>query len=209
LSDVRQRGKVTYMKRYHALLCVAVAGMLILLANYLLPLSSGPSESSLSFQSECETDNRTLETKNEFDCLTATQIENARVLVKAWGFLKYYHPAVTKGQKDWDAEFIELLPRIVDVQNTNDRNALLNNWVQSLGPVQACLECSKIDPEAAMQANLEWIYDERELGQALSARLIGIFTNRQLGDDQFYAGYGRVGEASFANEKRLSRFKLL
>lgn len=189
------------MKRYHVLLCVAVAGMLILLAKYLLPLSSGSSESGLSFQSECETDNRTIETKNEFDCLTAIQVENVRVLVKVWGFLKYYHPAVTKGQKDWDAELIELLPRLLDVQNTNDRNAFLNSWVQSLGPVQACLECSKIDPEAAMQANLEWIYDERELGQALSVRLIGIFTNRQLGDDQFYAGYGRVGEASFANEK--------
>ncbi len=42
--------------------------------------------------------------------LTPIQIDNLALLGKVWGFLKYYHPAITAGQKHWDYELFRITP---------------------------------------------------------------------------------------------------
>jgi len=56
-------------------------------------------------------------------------------LGQLWGFLKYHHPAVAKGNYDWDAELIKLIPKILEAKNDSTWKKLLVNWVDSLPPI--------------------------------------------------------------------------
>src|SRR5580658_9077537 len=47
------------------------------------------------------------------DALTAVQIASLTTLGKVWGFLKYHHPAVTAGDRDWDRDLFQIMPRIL------------------------------------------------------------------------------------------------
>lgn len=40
------------------------------------------------------------------------EIKNLSNLCKVWGFLKYYHPNVAKGNFNWDEHLLTILPKI-------------------------------------------------------------------------------------------------
>lgn len=42
-----------------------------------------------------------------------SQIENLKTLGLIWGFLKYYHPNIAKGEYNWDYELFRILPKIL------------------------------------------------------------------------------------------------
>ena len=42
-------------------------------------------------------------------------ITNLELMGKLWGFLKYHHPAVGKGNWDWDHELFGILPEYLKV----------------------------------------------------------------------------------------------
>ena len=48
-----------------------------------------------------------------------TEIQKLAATCKVWGFLKYYHPKVAKGDFNWDNQLFEILPKI-EKANTND-----------------------------------------------------------------------------------------
>jgi len=56
-------------------------------------------------------------------------------LGQLWGFLKYHHPAVAKGDYDWDAELVKLIPKILEAKNDSIWEKLLDKWVDSLPPI--------------------------------------------------------------------------
>lgn len=39
-----------------------------------------------------------------------TEVERIEASSKVWGFLKYYHPKVSKGKFDWYQQLIEKIP---------------------------------------------------------------------------------------------------
>ena len=41
-----------------------------------------------------------------------TETKKIVTTCKVWGFLKYYHSNVANGNFDWDAELIEILPKL-------------------------------------------------------------------------------------------------
>jgi C-terminal processing protease CtpA/Prc len=53
-------------------------------------------------------------------------------LGQLWGFLKYHHPAVAKGDYDWDAKLIKLIPQILEAKNDSVWKKMLDNWMDSL-----------------------------------------------------------------------------
>ena len=60
------------------------------------------------------------ETKTNLD------IDNVHKLCKVWGFVKYYHPAVTKGKYDWDNQLLKYLPEVVSSSTLGNMLMLLN-----------------------------------------------------------------------------------
>ena len=68
--------------------------------------------------------------------LTPSRTEDLVILGKVWGFLKYYHPAIAKGDYNWDFELFRILPRIIQSKSDKERNEILSEWIRSLGEVE-------------------------------------------------------------------------
>ena len=44
-----------------------------------------------------------------------SETEKLASLCKVWGFLKYYHPNVAKGNFNWDEQLLNTLPKIINL----------------------------------------------------------------------------------------------
>jgi carboxyl-terminal processing protease len=53
-----------------------------------------------------------------------------------WGFLKYYHPKVAKGNYDWDRQLIEKLPLIKTCNTKEETSSLYFEWINSFGNIK-------------------------------------------------------------------------
>ena len=69
----------------------------------------------------------------EITTLSEEQTENLVVLGKIWGFLKYYHPAIAKGNYNWDYELFRILPEILNANSKQQRDSILIDWIEMLG----------------------------------------------------------------------------
>jgi C-terminal processing protease CtpA/Prc len=152
-----------------------------------------------------------LETDRQFDkgsqialsSLTPNQIDNLFTLGRVWGFLKYHHPAVAAGKRQWDYELLRILPVVLASPDRMHANEAIVEWIDSLGEIPAC-DANQCPPDPAGDLNLTpdlaWIHDSTTLGSALSMRLQRIYQNRPSGT-QFYVKLAPgVGNPVFERE---------
>ncbi len=168
--------------------------------------------------------------------LTPIQIDNLIMLGKVWGFLKYYHAAVTCGQKHWDYELFRITPAILAAPDQTTAQSVLAKWVDSLGPIKPCSPCVDLEKDAlarhseessapktedqaiidkslklsgdiALRPDLAWIHDQNLLGRQLSQSLISIEKNR-VASQQFYVSLvPEVRNPSFDHELSYTQLK--
>jgi carboxyl-terminal processing protease len=103
-----------------------------------------------------------------------------------WGFLKYYHPKVASGQLDWDAQLLEFIPKIRNINAQEELSQLFIEWIDELGPVKKSrkLNCKRVE-YFEKNFNLSWIDSSECFSEELSAKLRFIEEYRYNGD-QFY-----------------------
>jgi C-terminal processing protease CtpA/Prc len=122
------------------------------------------------------------------DALTARQADHVAALGQVWGLLKYHHPAVAAGQRDWDAEFRRQLPRVLACRSVAARSRLLSAWVASLGPVPPCATCAAPPTgEVRLAPNLRWAENKHRFSAELRRQLADIQANRYQGTP-YYVG---------------------
>lgn len=128
------------------------------------------------------------------------QIDNLATLGKVWGFLKYYHPKVTSGERHWDYDLFRVLPKILAAPDRAAANAALQQWIDRMGPVSPCKPCVKLDEkDLYFKPDLDWISNRIALG-SLSLTLQWIRDNH-LPDKQFYVSkVAEVGNPKFEHE---------
>lgn len=153
---------------------------------------------------------------NEFDngsgialkALTPLQVQNLATLARVWGFLKYHYPAVTAGKRRWDFDLIRIIPAVLNAQSRVDANAQLAEWIDSLGPMDECTSCTRLDSDALVLApDLDWIRDTRSLGAGLSNRLQSVYRNR-VKDRQYYVALALgAGNPLFRHESVYASLK--
>lgn len=132
------------------------------------------------------------------------QTEKLVQLAKVWGFLKYYHPNVSKGKFDWDEELFRIIPKLENAKNKNEVSTVYINWLESLGKVRNCRKCEKqITGVFDQNFNLDWISDTSYFNLELTKKLEKIETNRRLGK-KHYVDYKRkkLSAAQMINEKK-------
>jgi hypothetical protein len=120
------------------------------------------------------------------NALTEVQVDNLAILGKVWGFLKYHHLAATSGQRDWDRELLEVMPRVLSSQDRQSADAAILKWVEDLGPVGDCDPCVLPPDHPALYPDTHWLEDQALLGRELSSSLRRIYRNRTPGR-QWYA----------------------
>ena len=63
------------------------------------------------------------------------------LLGELWGFLKYHHPSIAKGDYNWDAELFRVLPAVLKCPSDVQFSAVLEGWVDKLGKPILCTDC--------------------------------------------------------------------
>jgi hypothetical protein len=135
-----------------------------------------------------------------------SKTEDLVVLGKIWGYLKYYHPAIAKGDYNWDYELFRVMPKILAAKDKETRNAVLSYWVTSLGSVNARKEETENKNEVKLLPDLAWI-DTSVLGNELAAQLNAI-KNAERPKDSYYIGIAHdVGKPEFKNENAYGAMK--
>src|SRR6185295_6199202 len=141
--------------------------------------------------------------------LSDVQIRNLATLGKVWGFLKYHHPLITKGERHWDYELLRVLPAILSAPDRNTANAVLAKWIGGLGAVKPCACVRLEENEIHLRPRLAWLADKKLLGTELSASLQSIHANRTVNTKQFYVSkIPNIGNPSFEHELSYQNIKL-
>ncbi len=133
--------------------------------------------------------------------LTSKNITNLELLGRIWGFLKYYHPEIAKGNYNWDYELFRFLPKFIEVKNDNERNQLIINWIDSLGKLKNCSKCKPTDKNAVLKPDLKWVDNQDE---ALKTKLLDIYNNRSQGKHYYISMVKGIGNPEFKNENPYS-----
>lgn len=137
----------------------------------------------------------------DFADMNAADIKNLEVLGRVWGFLKYYHPQIAKGNYNWDYELFRFLPKYIATENNNERNTLMINWIEALGKVEKCTKCKPTDENALLKPDLKWINNQDE---ALTNKLRHLYNNRSQGQHHYIGMTKGVGNPEFKNERAYS-----
>ncbi|TDG37344.1 peptidase S41 [Pedobacter changchengzhani] len=133
--------------------------------------------------------------------LSAESIDNLELLGRVWGFLKYYHPEIAKGNYNWDYELFRFLPKYAKVQNSGERNKLIINWINSLGDLTKCLKCKPTGKDSWLKPDLSWIDNQNN---DLKNKLLQVYNSRSQ-DSNYYIGMFYVGNPEFKNENAYSK----
>ncbi|WP_179337579.1 S41 family peptidase [Winogradskyella ludwigii] len=134
-----------------------------------------------------------------FNALDENQIKNLELLGRVWGFLKYYHPEIGKGNYNWDYELFRLLPAYQKVTTTTERDILLLSWIERYGKVERCRKCKPTSEDSHLKPDLEWI-TATNISTSLSEKLLYIQSNRHQGEHYYIAMNPSVGNPEFKNE---------
>jgi C-terminal processing protease CtpA/Prc len=138
--------------------------------------------------------------------LNPQYIENLDLLGRIWGFLKYHHPEVAKGNINWDYELFRVLPKFQNAKTTTERDGILMAWIDTLGSIENCKNCKDVAEDAYLKPDSNWMTSSA-ISKGLSDKLQYIQKNRNQ-DNHYYIGMmPGVGNPEFKNENAYSGMK--
>ncbi|MBF4506513.1 peptidase S41 [Flavobacterium sp. JLP] len=140
-------------------------------------------------------------TQTIFSATKITETEKLAATCKVWGFLKYYHPNVAKGDFNWDNQLLEILPKVEKAQTKEEFSLLLENWIDNLGTVKeiAPIIAPKDVEYFDKNFDLSW-FNNKAFSKKLSKKLKFIEQNRFQGEHFYISGVENVGNVYLKNE---------
>lgn len=112
-----------------------------------------------------------------------------------WGFLKYYHPKIARGDLNWDYELFRIMPKLLSSRNHQERDKLFEQWIKDLGACEP-RETESNDAEVKFGPDLDWI---KSSGYAagLVAELEKVQNARRDGGHYYISFVKNVGNPNF------------
>jgi len=142
---------------------------------------------------------------NKID-LDDQRISDLQKLGLVWGFLKYYHPNIAKGDYNWDYELFRILPKYVKVKDAKERDALLHDWIESLGKFEPGDTKEKIEGDISMKPDLDWIAHSG-FSDRLKSELESVQHARRTADNYYIGLQPGVGNPDFKHENAYADMK--
>lgn len=161
-----------------------------------IPLESAPSKQPAQAGLDSEFDKSS---DISISSLDETTLRNLVLMGKVWGFLKYYHPAVARGDYNWDFELFRVLPALLKISNYDELNSMLIQWINGLGKIEPCLSCEMTSENAVLAPDLEWVSDSG-LSEELELLLMNVYANRSQGANYYVRPTSNVQNPQFINE---------
>lgn len=137
--------------------------------------------------------------KVTFPELTGQKIDDLELLGRIWGFLKYHHPAIAKGNYNWDYELFRILPDFLKTNDNRKRDEILLKWISNYGKVTTCKDCQVTLDSAFLKPDLSWI-EKSNFSVELKDLLQKIYLNRCQGNQYFIRMNPLIGNPVFSNE---------
>jgi len=138
------------------------------------------------------------DSKITIDKLSDIQIKYLSDLGLIWGFLKYYHPNVVKGDYNWDYELFKIVPKILNSNKHIQRDEIFVNWIKSLGEVLENKEDTILNAGIKLKPDLDWI-NNSGFSNELSSLLTNVKNARRT-EENYYVKHKFVGSFEFKNE---------
>jgi carboxyl-terminal processing protease len=144
----------------------------------------------------------------ESSALDKNEIKNLSNLCKAWGFLKYYHPNVAKGNFNWDEQLLTILPKIEKATSNEAISKVYIDWIDTLGDIRECKSCKDVNAKEYFDKNfnLSWTQNTEAFSNELSKKLKQIENNRFQGKNH-YVSTTNIGNISITNEPQYENFE--
>ena len=134
---------------------------------------------------------------------TKSLIVNLELLGKLWGFLKYHHPEVAKGNYNWDNELFKILPQYIKADGTTQRDEILLQWIEEYGAIPECTTCKETSSDAVLKPDLSWI-EQFSMSTVLKEKIREIYQNRHQGEHYYIKKHRDAGNPVFLNEDSYS-----
>ncbi|GAA4786966.1 S41 family peptidase [Olivibacter ginsenosidimutans] len=129
-------------------------------------------------------------------------VENLKTLGLIWGFLKYYHPNIAKGDYNWDYELFRVLPKVLQTDATN-RDRELVEWIKGLGQFTEGKKTNQFS-SVKMAPDLDWI---KNMGLSAELSMLLSTIEKAAMPEQHY--YIRLqpgaGNPGFKNEQAYAK----
>lgn len=137
--------------------------------------------------------------------LNEQKINDLETLGLIWGFLKYHHPNIAKGNYNWDYELFRILPKYLKVKNAEERDALLSQWIESLGNFET-EEKSEATDNVNIKPDLDWI-THSGFSDDLKSELIKVQHAKRTYKNYYVGLFPGVGNPDFTHEKAYEDMK--
>ena len=127
------------------------------------------------------------------------EVANLKALSLIWGFLKYYHPNIAKGEYNWDYELFRVLPKVLNSENNKNRDDIFIKWIDNFGQFSQGKETEIKSTDVKNKPDLDWIKNFN-FSAELTALLLKI-KNADRPKEHFYIGLQPGdGNPDFKNE---------
>lgn len=173
---------------------------LILILTIILSISCHAQSPNSKFQTDKEFDNGS---NFHLNATNKKEVEKLYKLCKIWGFLKYHHPTIAKGEVNWDYELFRMLPKI----NSWDFEGEILKWIKTLGSITKMEKEKVIAATIKIQPNTHWISDDSFLNKELRQELTKIDQSRREKSNYYISFAPYVGNPIFQNENSYSNMK--
>ncbi|WP_264550582.1 S41 family peptidase [Flavobacterium sp. N2038] len=136
------------------------------------------------------------------------ETKNLSNLCKVWGFLKYYHPNVAKGNFNWDEQLLTIIPKIEKATTNEAISKIYLDWIDSLGEIKTCSSCKDAKSKEYFDKNfnLSWTQNTEVFSNDLSKKLKQIEDNRFQGKNH-YVSTANAGNVEIINELQYENFE--
>lgn len=123
--------------------------------------------------------------------------------IKVWGFLKYYDPAVTTENIDWDSVFVTYFQKIVDAKSSKKFRNEIFAVINSAGTPPKTADQSKKLPESLFVRNKvsnNWFNNSRTFDDRIKNQLQYVYNNTNQDTNRYIKMNYQT--ADFSGEKK-------
>ena len=130
--------------------------------------------------------------------LSKIPVADLQLVGQMWGFLKYYHPRVRKGDYNFDEELFRVLSQLTNAKDKKERNEILCLWIKGLGSVKAGKREAISEERIKLRPDFTWL-DKDALGKDLYVLLTTIKDAKRT-KTNYYPTTSLLGNTNFRND---------
>ena len=138
-----------------------------------------------------------------FPAIDEQIVDNLELLGRLWGFLKYNHPEIGKGNYNWDYELFRVLPDYLKSETIQQRDDILLNWIEKYGKITICTNCNPTSADAFLKPDLSWI-ENSSISQDLKKKIEDIYSTKHRKKHHYIRLIPGVRNPDFLNENQYS-----